>query len=127
MEKVIKVDGKDIAFKATASTLRLYRARFGRDMLLDFARLEANMQEVAKANLEAEETGLELKSLSIDSLETFENIAYIMAKQADSDIPDNPGDWLDEFSMFSIYTILPQIVELWKISELPTATSKKKA
>ena len=37
------------------------------------------------------------------SLEMFENIAYIMAKHADPNIPDTPEEWLDEFNTFSIY------------------------
>ena len=43
------------------------------------------------------------------SLEMFENIAYIMAKHADPSIPDSPEEWLDNFSTFSIYQILPQL------------------
>ena len=46
------------------------------------------------------------------SLEMFENIAYIMAKHADPTIPDSPEEWLDEFSTFSIYQVLPKIIEL---------------
>ena len=46
----------------------------------------------------------------------IENIAYIMAKHADSSIPDSPEEWLDEFSTFSIYQVLPKIIELWGLS-----------
>ena len=41
--------------------------------------------------------------LDMFSLEMFENIAYIMAKHADSSIPDSPEEWPDEFRTFSIY------------------------
>ena len=45
-------------------------------------------------------------------LQKFENIAYIMAKHADPGIPDTPEEWLDEFNTFSIYQVLPKIIEL---------------
>lgn len=111
MEKIINIDGKDVKFKATASTIRQYRARFGRDLLQDFQKLQAD-------------TGAE--SLSVDTLTIFENLAYTMAKQADPDIPDTADEWLDGFDMFSIYVVLPQIVELWQLSNLPVSTPKKK-
>ena len=38
---------------------------------------------------------------------------YIMAKHADSNVPDNPDDFLEQFNTFSIYEILPQLIELW--------------
>lgn len=50
------------------------------------------------------------------SLELFENIAYVMAKHADPKIPDTPEEWLDEFSTFSIYQVLPEIIKLWGLN-----------
>lgn len=112
MEKVINIDGKAVPFKATAATIRNYRTRFGRDLLLDFQKL----QDDASAG----------QNLSVDTLTIFENLAYTMAKQADPNIPDTADEWLDGFDMFSIYVVLPQIVELWQLSNLPISTSKKK-
>lgn len=63
--------------------------------------------------------------LDMFSLEMFENIAYIMAKHADSTIPDNPEEWLDEFSTFSIYQVLPKIIELWGVTVQTDVESKK--
>lgn len=45
-------------------------------------------------------------------IEMFENIAFIMAKHADPSIPDTPEEWLDNFNTFSIYQVLPQLIEL---------------
>lgn len=112
MEKIIRIDDKDVKFKATASTIRRYRERFGRDLLMDFQKLQVDADKGA--------------SLSVDTLQIFENMAYIMAKQADPEVPDDPDEWLDAFDMFSIYVVLPQIVELWELSSLPISTSKKK-
>ena len=40
-------------------------------------------------------------------------MTYIMAYHADNTIPDNIDDWLDQFEMFFIYEVLPEILALW--------------
>lgn len=114
MEKSIEIDGRNVKFKATGATIRLYRQMYNRDILMDMDRLQ-------------KETNAEGQRLSADALVIFENIAYLMAKQADPGIPDTADEWLDEFNMFSIYKILPQIISLWGISSLSLSESKKKA
>ena len=52
-------------------------------------------------------------------------MAYIMALHADPTIPGTIDEWLDQFEMFSIYEILPQILELWG-NNLFTEVSTKK-
>jgi hypothetical protein len=47
-----------------------------------------------------------------------------MAKHQ-KDVPDTPEDWLDQFNTFSIYEILPQIIELWGLNVEQQVTSKK--
>ena len=116
MEKMIKVGDREVAFKATGATLRIYRQMFLRDLLIDMQTLEKAMNDLKKG-----------KPLPSDSLEIFENASYVMAKQADPSVPDTPDEWLDGFDMFSIYEILPQIVALWGVNMTPTSESKKKA
>ena len=66
------------------------------------------------------------KGHDIESLEVFENIAYIMAKHADPEnVPDNPDEWLEAFNTFSIYEVLPQLIELWGLNVETQAESKK--
>ena len=55
----------------------------------------------------------------------FENIAYVMVKHADPFIPDNPEDWLDEFNTFSIYQVLPKLIELWGMNIRTDVEAKK--
>jgi hypothetical protein len=75
---------------------------------------------------ETEEEKMEAQ-LSATDLEIFENAAYIMARHATpDDIPNNPDDWLDTFNMFSIYEVLPQLLELWALNNKTTSHSKKK-
>ena len=67
----------------------------------------------------------EKSSLDLFSLEMFENIAYVMAKHADPSIPNNPEEWLDEFNTFSIYQVLPKLIELWGMNIKTDVEAKK--
>ena len=67
----------------------------------------------------------ESSALDIESLEVFENIAYIMAKHADAAIPSSPDEWLEQFNTFSIYEILPQLIDLWGLNVETQVKSKK--
>lgn len=68
----------------------------------------------------------ESSSLDLFSLEMFENIAYIMAKHAHPDqVPDTPDEWLENFNTFSIYQILPQLIELWGLNVQTEVEARK--
>ena len=49
-----------------------------------------------------------------------------MAKYADPSMPDTVEDWLDEFNTFSIYQVLPELIDLWSMNVQTQAESKKK-
>ena len=102
-------------FKASAAVPRLYRLKFRRDIYQDFAALQKSVGE----NTE------ESSALDIESLEVFENIAYIMAKHADPVVPASPDEWLEQFNTFSIYEILPQLIDLWGLNVETQVKSKK--
>ena len=106
LTKTIEIDGKEVIFKASAAIPRIYRIKFGRDIYKDLAKLE---NCVSKNKEESSE-------IDIPSLEMFENIAYVMAKHADPSLPDTPEEWLDEFNTFSIYQVLPSLIELWGLN-----------
>ena len=67
----------------------------------------------------------ESSNLDMFSLEMFENIAFVMAKHADARIPNTPEEWLDGFNTFSIYQVLPQLIELWGLNVQTDIESKK--
>ena len=115
--KTITVDGQEVTFKASAAIPRIYRARFGRDLFKDLDQLISGINENDAGS----------STLTFDSLEVFENISFIMAKAADPSVPDDPEKWLDRFETFSIYNILPQILELWGLNTATDSESKKKA
>ncbi len=122
IKKNILVDGIEVPFKASAAVPRLYRLKFGRDIYRDFAALQSAVEE-------SEDEGSDEKkksALSIESLEVFENVAYIMAKHADPEgVPYEPDEWLERFNTFSIYEILPQLIDLWGLNIETQAESKK--
>lgn len=113
--KKIEIDGKEVAFKASAAIPRIYRLKFQRDIYKDLRSLEKAVGEGDEKN----------SNLDLFSLEMFENIAYVMAKHADPNIPDTPEEWLDEFNTFSIYQVLPSIIELWGLNVQTEVESKK--
>ena len=115
MVKQLEIDGKQVSFKASAAIPRIYRIKFGRDIYPDLRQLEKAMGD----NQE------EASGLDTFSLELFENIAFIMAKHAEPNVPNTPEEWLDGFNTFSIYQILPQIIELWGLNVQTEVQSKK--
>ena len=52
--------------------------------------------------------------------------AYVMAKQADDSVPDDPLEWFDQFGMFDLTIAMPQILELWGMNTNTLAKPKKK-
>lgn len=115
VQKNITIDGIDVPFKASMAVPRLYRLKFCRDIYQDFAALQKSVGEKTEKS----------SALDIDSLEVFENIAYIMAKHADAAIPASPDEWLEQFNTFSIYEILPQLIDLWGMNVETQVKSKK--
>ena len=113
--KKIEIDGKEVAFKASAAIPRIYRLKFQRDIYKDLSSLEKAIGDGDASN----------SNLDSFSLEMFENIVFIMAKHADANVPDTPEEWLDGFNTFSIYQVLPQIIELWGLNVKTEVEAKK--
>lgn len=117
MDRIIRIEDRDIKFRATARTPRLYRALIGRDMIID-------MNKLKKAYEKRKDEG---EDIDIANLQIFEDTAYIMARHANPDMEEKTADeWLDTFNMFSIYEVLPQILDLWAVNTQQTSQSKKK-
>lgn len=110
MEKLINIDGKTVGFKATGATVLLYREKFGADLFADMGKMKIDSNG----------------QLSGDT-QCLNRIAYIMARQYDPAVPDDPLEWFDSFEMFSLINAFPQIIELWGMSNKTLTTPKKKA
>lgn len=111
----VEIDGKQVAFKASAAIPRIYRLKFQRDIYKDLRVLEKSIGSEDEEN----------SNLDLFSLEMFENIAFVMAKHADLSIPNTPEEWLDGFNTFSIYQVLPQLIELWGLNVKTDVEAKK--
>ena len=115
MIKQIEIDGKQVSFKASAAIPRIYRMKFQRDIYKDLKALEKSIGDNSE----------ESSNLDMFSLEMFENIAFVMAKHVDASIPNTPEEWLDGFNTFSIYQVLPQLIELWGLNVKTDVEAKK--
>ena len=117
MERVIEIDGKRVKFHATAAIPRLYRIKFGRDIIQD-------MTDLKKA-MELAEQGK--GPIPPKFLEIFENVSYLMAKHANPELEaTGPVEWLEGFDTFSIYAVFPQLFELWTANNAVLSNHKKK-
>ena len=115
LTKTITIDGKEVTFRASAAIPRLYRVKFHRDIYKDLDALQTAMG------------GSDENASTLDtfSLELFENISYVMAKHADPTVPATPEEWLEQFNTFSIYQVLPEIIQLWGLNVQTDVTTKK--
>ena len=114
--KKIEIDGQEVEFRASAAVPRMYRIKFGRDIYKDLRQLETSVGENDE----------DASGLDLFSLEMFENSAFIMAKHASPDtVPSEPDEWLEQFNTFSIYQILPQLIELWGLNVQTQVDARK--
>ena len=114
--KKIEIDGQMVEFRASAAVPRLYRIKFGRDIYKDLRSLEKSVGDNDE----------ESSSLDLFSLEMFEDLAWLMASHADpANVPDSPEEFLDQFNTFSIYQILPQLIELWGLNVQTEVEARK--
>lgn len=114
----IPVGSITIPMRASAQIPRLYRVKFGRDIMRDMMRLQKNMH-AAQENPDAD--------LDAADLTIFEDVAWIMAKHADPNVPSNPDEWLDSIpGVLSIYEALPEIISLWADNLKTTSVPRKK-
>ena len=114
MTKTVVIDGKEYRMRASALIPKLYRFRFNRDCIADLSALQEKLRATDKP-------------LDVMDLTIFENIAWLMCRQADKSIPDDPDEWLDSIDgPFSIYEALPQIMALWQAGTATTSTPAKK-
>ena len=104
IEKTVTIGDKEVKFRSSASVPRLYRIKFKRDIFKDLSKLEQSFKDKGGENGSL---------MEIEDLEIFENVAYII------------DEWLEQFEMFSIYEILPEILDLWGTNLITDVQSKK--
>ena len=116
LTKTITIDGQEVTFRASAAIPRIYRLRFHRDIYRDLAQLQKAMEKSDPEN----------STMDSFSLELFENISYVMAAHADPEhTPKTPEEWLERFNTFSIYQVMPEIIDLWGLNTQTDVAAKK--
>lgn len=143
MERTVTIDGKTVTLRASALVPRLYRHLIGRDIIRDMATLRKAYNAALEAeNAGADEEGQNVAAMTAMDLEIFENIAWVMLKHGaefrdtefgrvlmngDVMVGRSPDEWMDQLDgVFSVYDVLPVILELWDANQRTTSTPAKK-
>ena len=143
MDKTVVIDGKTVTLRASALIPRLYRHHIGRDMIRDMTALrKAYNASLAAKKAGADEDAQNEAALSAMDLEIFEDVAWVMLKHAavfretdsgqvlmngDMVVGRSPDEWLDQLDgVFSVYEVLPVILELWDANQHTSSTPVKK-
>jgi hypothetical protein len=114
MEKTITIDGKEIRFKTNGATPLRYKAQFGRDYFKEILKMAPLANK--------DKNDFDVKDLEALDFEVFYNLAWIMAKTADSSIPE-PIAWLEQFDEFPMAEVIPELQDMLLAS---IQTTKKK-
>ena len=127
MERTLNIGGAVMRMRASALIPRLYRFKLGRDLIKDMSQLESAYKRAVSVKEDATDEEKKAAQFSAVDLTIFENIAWAMAKNADPNVPNDPDEWLDTIDgVFSIYEVLPQILELWTAGLETTSKPVKK-
>lgn len=108
MEKIVKIDGKEMKLAVNGGTPRLYRSLFRKDL---FQGMNNAMDE----------------NNDIKDSEVFENLAFVMAIQGGSiSMSAKIDDWLNAMSNpMAIMEAAPDILNLWLATKETTSKAKK--
>jgi len=116
MEKILNIDGRDVKFKSSGAFLLKYKMQFQRDAFKDLIKLSEAIDVKTKT----------VKNADCFDLEVFFNMAWVLAKNANPQLPP-PMEWLDSFSEFPVMDIIPEIMDLIMSTIKTTKEVKKKA
>lgn len=103
MMKAVKIGDKEVRMRVSAAVPLLYRNTFKSDLFIDLMGLGKGKDELA----------------------IMERLAYIMAKHADSSVPDDIVEWLSEFKVADIYNASVDILKTWE-EDVETGVSGEK-
>ena len=114
MEKILKIGGIDCRLKSSAAVPRLYRIKFGEDLIIDMNRL---FDDVENNN----------GKLLPEDITILEQFCYICHKHGDETQPESIEEWLEQFEdSNAIYLVLNELIGLWSVEVKQKSTAKKK-
>ena len=121
MEKIIKISGQDVGFKAPASLPVRYYNATGRDLFVDLQTLADGTEEVETKKF-GKKKETEVKLNKNWNTMVFYGIAHAMARAFDDSVNPNIEAWIDSFELFPIFQIFGELQPLLNES---LKTSKK--
>lgn len=135
MRKTIMIGSVECNFKTSAALPRMYRLKFQRDLFNDLNSIDRQIKAQEKKKGEMRQIALDKgipfdeseyeSTLPVNTLTTFENIAFLMHKHGDSTQPTEIDEWLDQFETFDIYNVFPEILGMWNDENKQFSTPKK--
>lgn len=124
-----KIFGTDHKLKMSAATPRIYRAKFGKDIIVQmdamYERLsnEGKKKDEEKKNEEKKDDSV---SFTPEELEMMENLIFVCNRQAEPEQPEDIFEWLASFEIGAITGTYGTIMKMWEDNLHQTSTSKKK-
>lgn len=135
MRKTIMIGSVECNFKTSAALPRMYRLKFQRDLFNDLNSIDRQIKAQEKHKEEMKQIALDKgnpfdeseyeSTLPVNTLTTFENIAFLMHKHGDPTQPTEIDEWLDQFETFDIYNVFPEILGMWNDENKQFSTPKK--
>ena len=124
MEKIVKIAGQDVGFKAPASLPVRYYNATGRDLFVDLQTLADGTDRIeSKLKLGKKKADEPVFKLNKNwNTMVFYGIAHTMARAFDESVNPNIEDWIDSFEAFPIFEIFGELKPLLNAS---LQTSKK--
>lgn len=126
MEKVVKINGKNVGLRANGLTPVYYRAITGRDAIADMKALEQAHKKVEALPKDADEDERLNAQFDYKALSALANMAYVMARTYDGGIAKTRDEWLEFMPPLVIYELAQPVLELWQFNNATTAKPKKK-
>lgn len=124
-----KIFGTDHKLKMSAATPRIYRAKFGKDIIVQmdamYERLskEGKKKDEEKKNEEKKDDSV---SFTPEELEMMENLIFVCNRQAEPEQPEDIFEWLASFEIGAITGTYGTIMKMWEDNLHQTSKSKKK-
>lgn len=127
IEKEITIEGKPAKLRASGLIPILYRAWFGRDLIRDMRKISKAYNEYLHMPADATEEEKEIAQYNTIDTQLFADVAWTMLKHAGEDVGNSSQEWLETLDgIFTLYEILPDVLELWSQNNKTTAVPRKK-
>lgn len=120
------IEEKKVKFESRGSTPLRYKKQFESDFFGDLVKLAPLVSQSANGDdLQETVDQMSMEQLQHLDMEVFYNIAWVLAKTADPDIPD-PIEWLDGFEKFPIMHVITGLDDIIKTLVESGSETKKK-